>query len=614
MARDVDGIIQTKYANSGDVGLGGLDLNELWPIAYSTPGGTYPQREQFNQLFRYLSALAVEVNQDGPFLDYSATIDYSVGAVITGTDLNRYECLIANGPTSSVVDPVGDTTGTWILDNFKVMAFPEDHGAVGDGVANDTTAVLAAMNSGAPTLFLSQEYDVGAMTVPSTVKNIIGGGKLIQRLSGVNILNISSPCIVDNVRFQGDGGTTFISGNNAIYILSTNNVIIKNCHFSAMIGHAVFAVNTENIWVSNNFVTNSNGGIRFRAVLKGFILHNELTSSSESSFTVAIALDSTNGHAFGICQYIAISNNIVEDYNESQAILVHSGQHVVISGNTSINGTQGISINPFNVTDEASDIAIIGNTNIGAATGLGGDSQGISCGGFSGNPVIRVTISGNTIRHGNRANEQSNQGSIGIGWVDTIAITGNSMADNYGNGIVFNNPGDNVTCIGNTITSIVAAGGDSYAIKLVADMSNTTIKANTINVPGFTGIRVESGYTMDFVCIDENNIDATTISSVPGANVAVQGVLTYQDGDATPLVRFTRTISISNSSPTTIVGFDGPTVGQLLILSFNDSNTTVNRDNAYLAGGANFVSTNHDVLALIYDSNGWKEISRSANS
>ena len=114
MARDIDAIIKQKFAESGDVGLGGLDLEELWPVAYSTPGGLFPQRIQFNQLFRYLSALAVEINLKGPFLDYNNTIDYVIGAFAKGSDGLEYKVFIANGPGSSVVDPVGDLTGTWV--------------------------------------------------------------------------------------------------------------------------------------------------------------------------------------------------------------------------------------------------------------------------------------------------------------------------------------------------------------------------------------------------------------------------------------------------------------------------------------------------------------------
>lgn len=123
MARDVDGIIQQKFAESGDVGLDGLTLAELWTLTYSTPGGLFPSRLQFNQLFRYLSAFSVEINQKGPFLEYAASIDYSIGAIVRGSDGILYIALAVNGPGSSVVDPVGDITYKWIIDITKLTQF-----------------------------------------------------------------------------------------------------------------------------------------------------------------------------------------------------------------------------------------------------------------------------------------------------------------------------------------------------------------------------------------------------------------------------------------------------------------------------------------------------------
>ncbi|MCK5614351.1 hypothetical protein KAR91_71455 [Candidatus Pacearchaeota archaeon] len=146
MSRDIDAIIQQKYAESGDVGLGGLDLEELWPVSYSTPGGAFPQRIQFNQLFRYLSALGVEINQKGPFLEYSALIDYEIGVVVTGSDGRRYQAEIANGPASSIVDPVGDVSGTWGNYSNAIGTFTIDVSTSGaqaiTGVGFKPTAVI----------------------------------------------------------------------------------------------------------------------------------------------------------------------------------------------------------------------------------------------------------------------------------------------------------------------------------------------------------------------------------------------------------------------------------------------------------------------------------------
>lgn len=122
MSRDIDAIIKQKYAESGDVGLGGLDLAELWPIAYSTPGGSFPQRIQFNQLFRFLSALAVEINAKGPYLEYDGIDptgpDYEIGAIVRKNSV-IYECSAPNGPSSVIVDPVGNPD-TWIPKNINL--------------------------------------------------------------------------------------------------------------------------------------------------------------------------------------------------------------------------------------------------------------------------------------------------------------------------------------------------------------------------------------------------------------------------------------------------------------------------------------------------------------
>ena len=117
MARDVDGILSIKWANSGDTGEPlGFDRNEGWPLSYSQPGGDYPTRELFNLLFEELSALGIELNQNGVGLEYSALIDYVAKALVRGSDGDYYIAASANGPATAVKNPVGDLTGVW--ENF----------------------------------------------------------------------------------------------------------------------------------------------------------------------------------------------------------------------------------------------------------------------------------------------------------------------------------------------------------------------------------------------------------------------------------------------------------------------------------------------------------------
>jgi hypothetical protein len=88
----------------------------------------------------------------------------------------------------------------------------------------------------------------------------------------------------------------------------------------------------------------------------------------------------------------------------------------------------------------------------------------------------------------------------------------------------------------------------------------------------------------------------------------------YSTGATTPSVSGVTFLIISNSSSTTITNFTDGVDGQVIYLYFSDSNTTINRSNCYLAGGAVFVSTFADMLVLVKSGTYWFEISRSVNS
>lgn len=192
MARDIDGIIKQKYAENGDVGLSGLDLDELWTTTYSTPGGLFPSRLQFNQLFRYLSALGVEINSKGPFLDYDGTDptgpDYNFGAIVTASDGLQYRCLIANGPGSIIVDPVGDLTETWV----RLPVYLSNYGC-------DIAVAVASIGSVIKTKLIVDCACVVAEGTSVTITdniatNVINGGSFDGVAGGgVETLNILGP-------------------------------------------------------------------------------------------------------------------------------------------------------------------------------------------------------------------------------------------------------------------------------------------------------------------------------------------------------------------------------------------------------------------------------------
>ncbi len=111
MARDADALLIEKWAADGTVQTpenAGVDRATGWDAIYSTPaeaGGKQPERGVVNQLFRELSALAVELNTRG-LLEWDSSVSYVHPAYVIGSDIRIY----VSGRNSTGVDPVTDTT------------------------------------------------------------------------------------------------------------------------------------------------------------------------------------------------------------------------------------------------------------------------------------------------------------------------------------------------------------------------------------------------------------------------------------------------------------------------------------------------------------------------
>lgn len=121
----------------------------------------------------------------------------------------------------------------------------------------------------------------------------------------------------------------------------------------------------------------------------------------------------------------------------------------------------------------------------------------------------------------------------------------------------------------------------------------------------------------DFIPIHDVTAGTDKKFDVNGLALMNNGILrlgTYTPGDTTPSVARFNYMSITNGGPTTITNFDDGYAGQLLVLTFTDSNTTVNRSNCLLAGSAAFVSTANATLVLVHNGTYWIEINRITNN
>lgn len=118
---------ETPFANTGDKTTipdalqpsGDVSFEEGWSPDYEKDQATDPDAKdvsrQSENYFKFTVTEALKEIQENGFKIYDALVNYPVGAITPGSDTILYKCLIVNGPDTSVVDPVGDVTGTWTL-------------------------------------------------------------------------------------------------------------------------------------------------------------------------------------------------------------------------------------------------------------------------------------------------------------------------------------------------------------------------------------------------------------------------------------------------------------------------------------------------------------------
>lgn len=534
------------------------------------------------------------------------------GGSFDGVAGGATETLNINGPLHVVGE--GQIFGANIDANigYNETALPEWWGSAGDGSTTDTTPVQEAFNCGAQRVLLQRNYKVGTVTIPTAVAHVYGGGTLTQAAKDSNVLSVTSSTglLIEDLSFVGVTGVS-ASNNHGVFVTGSSNVTVRGCRFDDFVFQAVRVEDSTYVIIRDNRMYGNYSGCLFRGVTDSDIIGNIIIGDGDdTTFQVPVALDSTDGHALGVCERVRVISNEIKDYGAAQGVLLHAGLNCVVSDNIIDDVTIGISANPFNATDTLTDLVIDGN-NINCNTTSSTDSSyGIFAGGGSGFEAKSVIISNNTIQGANVGTDNNNEGGIGVGHIFGVTIAGNNVYDCESNGIVINNPVSDLSATGNIVKNIDAGPGDHNALLINGDVDTANIRDNILETDDGAGfsVRVNSGFTISNVRIDKNIVNATEITN--DTNVVLNGVAIYTAADTTPTVRYARFMRIANAGAVTITDFDDGIDGQTITLLFGDSNTTVDRTNSLLDGSVNVTPDANDTLQLTYYNGKWYQSSK----
>ena len=479
------------------------------------------------------------------------------------------------------LDTNGKLYDARIPDWLKAFVTPEQFGAVGDGVANDLTAVQSALNAG-KAVALTKTYNLngGDLTFNTTDGVLFGGGTLKD---GSLTLGLATGARVDrNIQVVGLKflRTSVTAGNHGLRLRRIGRCKIRDCYFENQ-DYAVYVMPVDEAQ-----------HVR-RTIIDG------CTSTAANTFIYfdkpvgATSTFPTGDVTVSDCQ--TWGTGVYGIYGEGVDGLVVSGCVFFFPGWTSQNTAKKNNIYLY----QCNWVRIIANNLFEAGT------DAIKIGRFQ-----NLSIVGNGIAWPGQASPGN---GISLWAGDTSgdiycisSITGNTIMFPTRNGIeIADNCGD-ITVSGNVIR---AAGYPNYYYGTTSldSMSHYGISTQT------TGYVTVVGNSSP---ADIYNFGATTMQSkntTSSKRFAVETVPTLTVSTAVTSIDVTGYPRVNLNTPTTsISSFTGGDGGQrLTMIAFTGNTTLVNSSSLRLKGAVNVTVPNGGVIEFVQTAGNWYEVSRS---
>lgn len=624
-------------------GLGGLPLT-LGTITTYAAGGTTPLATYTTSLGNVQNANPIVLGLDGrpPNEIWVTAVAYRFDLKdALGNLIKTYDNLVGSVDGSFTQNGTGAVAGSTQTELRRIW-YPEQFGAVGDGVTDDAAAWALLLNAAGSSNFEihgkpGSIYLLGAVGITVTSKT---NGRIVANGSKIK-LNAAATQTVGTV------------GSTAIKIDTCTNVYWSGweCDGNSKASNFIGLLNCIDCEVSFNRVTASGvnaqlltvGGTRNRIIrnvvysaigsARGIFGGNVQTTEIETD----ILIDGNSVYSNPATGIVVVSTggrvaNNSSNSNTGSGIIVSGGNTVIarkiaIVGNTCRSNTfSGIQSDPSG-TDIPTDIAVSGNVcDLNNASGIfmtsavewavtgnicrDNNADGIGTGnGIEAGVATNCVISGN-VCYDSRAGASRTQTS-GIGMLAQVAandivnvsVTGNVCYNNLSYGIRLQSSGsgtiNGVSIVGNNLSS---NGANGIFCSEVAGTITGCVVANNVCLSNTTSdLRLDP---LDMV------VSGNKYATMGGNNPT--GAFTFTSGDTTPSVKGRDFFLCSNGGATIITAFTNGAPGQVIEILFTNANTTLT-DGGTLKLNGGFVSTADDMMRLRFDGTNWYEVSRSVN-
>jgi len=189
----------------------------------------------------------------------------------------------------------------------------KDHGAIGDGVADDTAAVAAALVAGDVIYFPPGTYKKDA-TILGNNQTVMGSASSIFTLNGIATIGFNitgTNVLVEGVAFDYSN----VTDSTAINDSGCNNLIVSTCHFKDCAISMHINSSGKNIRFTDNQIVGGGYGVLVNDSASGeSLLVNDNIFDGE--FDAVNNRDAVEINLpTGVFPYITISTNIMRNYN-----------------------------------------------------------------------------------------------------------------------------------------------------------------------------------------------------------------------------------------------------------------------------------------------------------